>query len=426
MKYESSSIKLDDKLYSATKADVDEIQIIKDATSIKQHIVDETLETCDDGMLVEQHKDICDFGSSSSSSEGSQPVSNKIYGVSWSNGSSTTMTRTDDAIEMTYLMDTSTGKVVSDFDHVFPYNQMKRQVINGNTFVYVPAMWFRVGVDSSQRITSVAVSGVKGEGDNWYSTRPFYYGAYGASSDGTILKSVSGVSRLNNVTRATARQRAMAVGEKYHQKDLYASTILMFLWWIEFATKNSSSVTMLVTSSTGLLTGNTDELYNDVEGNDFCVTGRVYKNASFQIMWHGIEDYLGNYFEFEDGVTGNGTASSTIYASDNYTLYDDYSGGSQMSSLSYRSTFNNTYKATVVSIGWDKDKPFLCLPMTHSLIDDNWKTYFCDGGTMWSNKAVVTQGRVYDSYGSEGLVYISTQESSYKNSQVGCRLMKEA
>lgn len=56
MKYESSSIKLDDKLYSATKSDVDEIQIIKEKEVVKKHIVDETLETCDDGTLIDKYK----------------------------------------------------------------------------------------------------------------------------------------------------------------------------------------------------------------------------------------------------------------------------------------------------------------------------------------------------------------------------------
>lgn len=73
MKYESSSIKLDNKLYSATKSDVDEIQIIKEKDVVKKHIVDATLETCDEGMLVEQYKDICDFGSGSGGSEEPQP-----------------------------------------------------------------------------------------------------------------------------------------------------------------------------------------------------------------------------------------------------------------------------------------------------------------------------------------------------------------
>lgn len=73
-----------------------------------------------------------------------------IYGVEWTNDASTTMTRTDDAVGMTYT--NNSGKFTSDFDNVFPYNQMKRQTIGGNVFVKIPAMWFRVGYDNSKKL----------------------------------------------------------------------------------------------------------------------------------------------------------------------------------------------------------------------------------------------------------------------------------
>lgn len=71
-----------------------------------------------------------------------QPSDNAIYGVSWTNDATTTMTRTDDAEDMTYAI--SGGRVASDFDNVFPYNQMKRTTIDGNVFVYVPAMFLEL------------------------------------------------------------------------------------------------------------------------------------------------------------------------------------------------------------------------------------------------------------------------------------------
>ena len=61
MKITTDSIKVENRTYSATKIDIDEIQIIKKKNVVKKHIVDKTLETCDDGMLVERYKDICDF-----------------------------------------------------------------------------------------------------------------------------------------------------------------------------------------------------------------------------------------------------------------------------------------------------------------------------------------------------------------------------
>lgn len=342
-----------------------------------------------------------------------EQMQSAIYGVSWVNDASTTMTRTDDAVGMTYSI--ANGKVKSDFDNVFPYNQMKRQVIDGNTFVYVPSMWFRVTTEGVA-ITSVAVSKVKGDGDGWYQTRPFYYGAYGASSDGVVLKSVSGVSRLNTITRADARTRAMAVGEKYHQRDLYSGTILMFLWWIEFATKNSNSV--MIGVYRGEATGNTDSIYNEEETENFCVSG--YNTSTSQMVWHGIEDYVGNGLEWEDGITGNGVFAGEQYASDDYTIYDDYSQGSQMEKLSYNSPQSNN--TCITHFGWDSSKPFLCMPL-QTMNDSTFSSGFCDFVNT-NNKAVCSRGSNNPSNVNTGICYVNRYDVSAAYAGVSCRLVK--
>ena len=335
--------------------------------------------------------------------------SSDIYGVSWTNDETTTMTRTDNATEMTYAI--SNGKIASDFDNVFPYNQMKREEIDGN--------FFRIDYDENKKITGVAVSETQGSGDNWYATRPFYYGAYGASSDGTVLKSVSGATRLANITRAVARQRAMAVGEGYHQRDLYAGTILMFLWWIEFATKNSQNI---MTGFTGSVkqTGGTDSIYNEEEGENFCVSG--YNTSTNQVVWHGIEDYFGNLREWEDGITGNGTSGGEQYVSDDYTLYDDYSGGSKMSPLSYNSP--TTSGSCLEALGWDETKPFLCQPIA-TRDDSNYASGFCDYGST-SNNVVSYRGASYSTSANSGVSCFSRDGVSSSRANSGCRLLLNA
>lgn len=339
--------------------------------------------------------------------------STPIYGVTWVNGASTSMTRTDDAVGMSYTI--SSGKVASDFDNVFPYNQMKRQVIDGDTFVYVPSMWFRVVADSNKQITSVAVSETKGGGDDWYQTKPFYYGAYGAGgnrSQITRLYSRSGRQRTVYLTRAKARTLATAAGTGYHQRDLYAGTVLMFLWWIEFANKNSQSVMTGCSSSTD--TGGTDRFYNEQDGDNFCVSG--YNTSTNQMVWHGIEDYVGYHEEYEDGITGN--KSTTYYASDDYTLYDDYVDGSQMSALSFKIPSGFCIQA----FGWDKTKPFLVQPIA-TRSDNNYKTAFCDygGGSL----PVSVRAGNYLSQAMYGVSRFSTQYIDTTSTEVSCRLMKE-
>lgn len=345
---------------------------------------------------------------------GSGGTSSAIYGVSWDNDGTTTMTRTDDAVEMTYAI--SNGKVASDFDNVFPYNEMKRTTIDGNVFVYVPAMFFRVSVDENKKITGVAVSQTQGEGDDWYETRPFYYGAYGASSDGSVLKSVSGASRKYSITRANARTQAMAVGTDYHQRDLYAGTILMFLWWIEFATKNSASI--MTGTQYGKTTGNTDSIYNEEEGENFCVSG--YNTSTSQMVWHGIEDYIGNGLEWEDGITGTGSSGGVQYVSDDYTTYNDT--GSGMDTLSFNSptTSGNCLEA----LGWDDEHPFLVQPIA-TRSDSSYASGFCDYGST-SNNIVSSRGCDDPSYAYYGVSYFNRSYVSHSNSFIGCRLLLNA
>ena len=338
-----------------------------------------------------------------------------IYGVSWLNDASTTMTRTDDAVGMTYAI--SNGRVASDFDNVFPYNQMKRITINGNVFVYVPAMYFRITTSSTGAIESVAVSERQGSGDGWYQTRAFYYGAYGASSDDTVLKSISGSSRKYSITRANARIQAMAVGTGYHQRDLYAGTILMFLWWIEFANKDSQSI--MPTGSSGKATGGTDSFYNETEGANFCVSG--YNTSTAQMIWHGIEDFVGNGFEWEDGITGNGTAGGSRYVSDDYTKYDDYSSGSRMDLYPYASPIYNG--DCIESLAWDDNHPFLVQPLTVRN-DGDYTTGFCDTVNT-SNNIVSYRGVSNQVVARQGMSCFENDIRTRTRSYIGCRLMKE-
>lgn len=350
-----------------------------------------------------------------------------IYGVEWTNNTSTTMTRTDDAVGMTYDMqsDSNYNWIRSDFDYVFPFNQMTRTTINGNTFVYVPSMWFRIKEGNTYTgtnyfdITGVAVSETRGPampGYNWYQTKAFYYGAYGAYSDGYQLSSISGVTRANNLSRADARTQAMNVGTGYHQRDLYAGTVLMFLWWIEFATKNSQSVLTGVTIGSRVPTGGTDMIINANH-----TTGYDYNNG--QMVWRGIEDYIGNLYEFEDGITGNGTRGGLVFVSDDYTKYDDYNNGSQMNKLAFNSPIMDSQCLT--ALGWDKNKPFLVQPIA-MMINTNYDTGFCDQA-YYNNNIVSYRGSNHSGNTvNYGVSAYFRNSRTFAGAGVGFRLVKEA
>lgn len=170
---------------------------------------------------------------------------NVILGVSGLYQSDPALTRTDDAVGLTWSM--SNNVISSDFDNKFPYNLMQRKTIDGDVFVYIPAMYWRIGYDSNHYITDIAIAPAAmevGENQILAHSDEFYYGAYGATYVNDQMRSVASGARGGNKTIAQNRMLAKARGAKYRQLDLYHMRILGFLWLIEFATKNSDTVMM--------------------------------------------------------------------------------------------------------------------------------------------------------------------------------------
>lgn len=351
-----------------------------------------------------------------------------IYGVEWVNDATpdTTMTRTDDATNMTYAI--SNGKVASDFDNVFPYALMKRVTIQNdynedNVFVYVPSMWFRIKEGNTYTgqdyfdITGIAVSSQKGEdvaGYRWVQSKPFYYGAYGASSGLNGLRSIAGVNRAANINSSNFRGMAMSNGTGYHQRDLYSGTVLMFLWFIEFATKYSLSVMTGVVTGHLENTGSTDTFYNETEGDNFCVSG--YDTTTGQMVWHGIEDFIGNLREYEDGIYGAGSGG-VQYATSDYTKYND---PSQMYQLAFRFPANGC----LIALGYDINAPLLVQPI--AIINDSQFRFGFRSQVSGNNGAVSIRGSTWNGGSAGGGVasFARYPAASY-STQRGARLCLE-
>lgn len=301
------------------------------------------------------------------------PVLNKIYGVSGMFNSSTSLTRTGDAVGMTYTKNLD-GTITSDFDDVFPYNEMKRETINGNVFVKIPAMWFRVGVDSGKNITDIAVSKEKGVGNNWYQTKEFYYSAYLGSVSGTKLKSVTNKNPNQTIGYYIFHDYAKNNGQYYTQLDLYHRTITFFLFAIEFATKDSSS--LFSTQTIGGKTGLTDNISTP---SGILEDGRM--------KWRGIEDFVGSLDCYIEGVDDNYFATSDIskYGED-YTNFNE---------LSYRCSYEQVYNNVVQSIGWDSNNPFLVMPLNVKELEigESKEQYF--GTSNYAYRVQIDSPQVY-------------------------------
>lgn len=293
-----------------------------------------------------------------------------IYGVSWVNDTTTTMTRTDDSVGKTFAINSSTGTIASDFNDVFPWNEASIVTDNyGNKFLHFPDMYFRVGKDANGDINSVAVSKTQGSDGSWYLCSAFDYGLYGGSLNRTKLESKSGQTRLGSVTRDQFRGYAgnnTETGYVYHQLDLKHKIVLLFLWWIEWATKDSDSIMK------GHVSGSPSSSGSKVTtgGTDILTTPSGFNTSTWQMRYHYIEDLVGNQWEFIDGIYA-GSTSIADYVTDNPIYFSDTT--LNMSQLSWRDPASNCIKAFKM----DDNKPFLVMPSKTTGATD-YTQAFCD------------------------------------------------
>lgn len=335
-----------------------------------------------------------------------------IYGVSWVNDTTTTMTRTDDATEMTYAIQSSDGSIASDFNDAFPWNETAILTLDAGQFLRFPDMYFRVGVDDNGNINSVAVSASPSSDGDWYEVKSFYYGIYGASMSGSALQSVTGVARKNNITRAAFRTAAKAAGDGYFQLDLYHKTVLTFLWWIEWATKNSESIMVGKTSATGSSACNTG-------GTDSVSTPSGFNTSTKQMRYHYIEDFIGNYLEFIDGISGS--TNSKIWVCSDPAKYTDTVGDSNYSQVSYTAVGSGSY---ISAFGWDPSNPFM---IYSTKTNGSYSAGFCDISWLVSLSLpglYAGSGWNYSGPG-RGLCYCDSCDASGGNGSIGGRLLYE-
>lgn len=343
------------------------------------------------------------------------PVEPKpIYGVSGLYQSNPALTRTDDAVEMSFAINSSTGAISSDFNDVFPWNEATVEIIGGNTFLHMPEMWFRVGWDSSLRITDIAVSKAQGVTGNWYKVDSFYYSCYGGSVSSGKLRSVSGVSRQASATRAQFRSYAAANGSGYFQEDLYHKTVMSFLWWIEWATKNSSSIMTGRTSGSGTSGGAT---LRPTGGTNSITTPSGFETAYAQMRYHYIEDFIGNMLELVDGNVGSG---DNYYVTASPAAYSDATTGHANLSYGYPSNASASNRC-ISAFGWDADNPFLCQPIEQ--VGTDYTIHFCDANASANNVALYC-GMPYSYTGAYyGLSYYDRSTASSTGTGVGGRLL---
>lgn len=325
-------------------------------------------------FYVMVHTDYGDFMSNNT-------MSTKIFGVTGLYDAAVTLSRTDDSEGMTFAIDTTNGQVISDFDDEFPYNEIHEVELEGNKFISIPAMWWRIGKDEEDNLTDIAVARVKKGPGKWFKSDAFLVGKYLSYCENNKMVSKSGKSTNQNYSSINWTTYAKANGDGYKPIGVYEHTILTFLWLVEFANKRSTAV-INGYSSYNLATGGTDSI----------VTETGYLKSNGQMKYRGIEDFVGNECEWMPDVTGNYYTSRDINTYTNGTV-----GKTQLCYWKNISSLGTGWRG-IQALGWDDNNPFICLP---SKLGSQNATYF--GTCMYgpnNSQNVVTKGKAYSGYTS--------------------------
>ena len=337
-----------------------------------------------------------------------------IYGVYGLTDKSTALTRTDDAVGLRFEIDRSSGAITSDFNDVFPWNVAEIVDDDAGKFVSFPEMYFRIGTTAAGAITDVAVSAQPSGGGKWYRVAPFMYGCYGASISEGKMRSVSGVERAGERTREQFRDFAFSTGDGYIPIDLYHRNVLMLLWWIEFATKESRSI------MTGRIYNSGTEggcARRPCGGTDELTTPSGFEPKYGQMRYHFIEDFIGNVWEMVDGISMSGEDEYDYVTNIPANFSDKHDGKSALPWL-------NPSDGVVAAYGWDPDNPFLFMPIA-TVDNDDCDTYFCNYVFHYAGDPVMLAGARYNNAGARyGLSYGNFTGATNSGANYGSRLLK--
>ena len=337
-----------------------------------------------------------------------------IYGVSGLCGSDTYLTRTDDAEGLSYSIDRSSGAINSDFNDVFPWNVAEVVDDDAGKFVSFPEMYFRIGTDTAGAMTDVAVSAQPSGGGKWYRVAPFMYGCYGASIREDKMRSVSGVKRAGNRTREQFRDLAFSTGNGYIPVDLYHRNVLMLLWWIEFATKDSRSIMTGRIYKSGNKSGCS---IRPCGGTDSVPTPSGYEPEYEQMRYHYIEDFIGNMWEMVDGICMTGVGKHDYVTSDPAKFGEIADDKNAL-------PWVNPSSDVVAAYGWDPDDPFLFMPI-ETVENSDCNTHFCNYVFHYAGNPVMLAGAGYSYAGADcGLSYVDYTDATDNLAYCGSRLLK--
>lgn len=364
-----------------------------------------------------------------------QPSSVKIYGVKREIASSSpAWERLNDAVGLTANATHDGTAVINDFDNIYPYSNIisyEYDTVNDEIVSYygdadftfspsdanidvltkIPEFWWKRYQEDGWEYIYIA----DGEVAGFTKSEEFSIGRYLTTFSNSKAMSKSNYrpsyDRIENARNYTTSKSA-----NYCLFD-WRYFIIQLLYLVEYANYNSQE--MLgngVQNNSVYNTGGCDSLGMK--------SGCLINDNSGQVIYRGIEDIFGHFFNTLDGMVGipiNDILSITYDPS-------DYATRNNASQVSYTYTGSGSWP-NITAVGYDANNPLVQLPTSTS--SGSRLTGLCDGAFIRAssgNRVVEFGGArtLNASYaGTSGLwctAIVNSYTSSY--SDMGYRILK--
>ncbi|TCJ01600.1 fibronectin type III domain-containing protein [Cytobacillus praedii] len=366
------------------------------------------------------------------------PADVKIYGVKIDKNNSnpfTAVTYTDSAIGMNPA---PAGSGVSDWDNVYPYNQIRPVLFKdgvvvgeldkndfskfadgttaditsasaGDVMIEFPRIWWKLETVGSNLFVKYTDKQIDSTWKCLAHTKgniekdKVYIGAYLGHSIAGKIRSLSGKAPQTNLTIGTFRAQAQTNGTGYQQLAYFQLLMIQILYLIRY--KSLDSQTAL---GRGFVDGNSAPIIaggTNAKGMYFGET-----TGKQQMKFAGIEDFWGNCFYWIDGLfvdVNRNILIGTNNFNDSGSGYENYGKGSTNVDLS--GFFNDIQGGT--------ETGFIVKSTNGSAT-----TYFCDYGRLFLNKVPIF-GSHWNEGNNSGAFRLSIDRlSTDSSSQYGARL----
>lgn len=337
----------------------------------------------------------------------------KIYGVSWSGGTSATMTRTDQSASFASpKIGTGSTAGSSPFDNCYPWSAIKKVTINGNVMVKIPKFWYKWTKSGATMKLQIADKPTDGflvspmhadRGDGGGERNYVYIGRYKCASD---YKSKAGVAPLFSITISTARSNIAALGTGYYQCDYAAFWTLRMLFLVEWATWDGQAVLQN--------TSNFDAIASIVTGGTHNMSYHTGVSANgYNVQYRWVEDPWENSLEWVDGIYYSG---ANVYCIKNPKKFATGSNGTLVGTrCTTTSGYIKSWKIPTAS-GFE----YALIPATV----DSATAYTMDGYYYASTGTVLYTGGARNALGVHGPWFMYTDFTASQTSiAIGARLM---